>query len=499
MKDLKSVLVEKRKAKGFSQSQLAKELHVAKQTVSKWENGKGMPDVSMLTAISEVLDVTVDELLTGKEPETRVEIVEKEVNRKFSFRKLVAIISPIVIVLIIAVTMMSIYIPRAINKPTEPQKSEPVYLDMDIEGNIAGFDGGMGSNSYKAKTDKDGYSYYRFTAEFTSVYTFYVTALENSIVYFNEHEYNYPPLVETEYGEKLIKIQSILLMKAGDEVKISIYSKNSYSSYFSEFVYVKMQDTFTSITVEPHSEFAIALRVEEPTLVRYYMNPENWRHTAENLAFDRLLKLKYIDRSGEREYEELWRADDKNGTGSKKVLETVLKPFEAYKYEGYLNILIFKNPTDKVISVDSHPPFWVNEFVLKDEIEEIELDKIYEFSFNDETMYEYYNDTRFKYYKITITHNRYQKYKLCFDRFTYGGIYEIYSVYDMFNNGGLTLAQSGDAEEQVIKNEEIYFANTYWLKGGGSADNSPEAPKTYYIKVEKFGGVEKGRFYITKV
>lgn len=63
------LIAEKRKEKGFNQIQLAQLLNVSNRTVSKWENGDGFPDISMLPQISDVLDITIDELLTGQKPE----------------------------------------------------------------------------------------------------------------------------------------------------------------------------------------------------------------------------------------------------------------------------------------------------------------------------------------------------------------------------------------------------------------------------------------------
>lgn len=62
-------IAEKRKEKGLNQIQLAQLLNVSNRTVSKWENGDGFPDISMLPQISDVLDITIDELLTGQKPE----------------------------------------------------------------------------------------------------------------------------------------------------------------------------------------------------------------------------------------------------------------------------------------------------------------------------------------------------------------------------------------------------------------------------------------------
>lgn len=56
-----------RKQKGYSQETLAQELNVVRQTVSKWEKGYSVPDAVMLEKLSEVLDVSVTELLGGGE------------------------------------------------------------------------------------------------------------------------------------------------------------------------------------------------------------------------------------------------------------------------------------------------------------------------------------------------------------------------------------------------------------------------------------------------
>ena len=52
-----------RRARGLSQEQLAAELHVVRQTVSKWENGISLPDAGELLGLARILDVSVDELL----------------------------------------------------------------------------------------------------------------------------------------------------------------------------------------------------------------------------------------------------------------------------------------------------------------------------------------------------------------------------------------------------------------------------------------------------
>ena len=55
-----------RKEKGFSQEQLATRLNVVRQTVSKWEKGLSVPDAELLIQLSEVLNVSVSDLLGKK-------------------------------------------------------------------------------------------------------------------------------------------------------------------------------------------------------------------------------------------------------------------------------------------------------------------------------------------------------------------------------------------------------------------------------------------------
>lgn len=57
-----------RKAKGISQQEMAEKLHVVRQTVSKWESGRSVPDADVLLQIAALLGVTAGQLLgTGEE------------------------------------------------------------------------------------------------------------------------------------------------------------------------------------------------------------------------------------------------------------------------------------------------------------------------------------------------------------------------------------------------------------------------------------------------
>ena len=59
------MLIKRRKEVGQTQDDLADKLGVSRQSVSKWENGECMPDSEKLIKLSDVLDISLDEL-TGR-------------------------------------------------------------------------------------------------------------------------------------------------------------------------------------------------------------------------------------------------------------------------------------------------------------------------------------------------------------------------------------------------------------------------------------------------
>lgn len=56
-----------RKTKKLTQNELAEKLGVTDRSVSNWENGKNMPDLSLFKPLCEILGITINELLSGEE------------------------------------------------------------------------------------------------------------------------------------------------------------------------------------------------------------------------------------------------------------------------------------------------------------------------------------------------------------------------------------------------------------------------------------------------
>ncbi|MCI8308332.1 MAG: phosphoribosylformylglycinamidine cyclo-ligase [Lachnospiraceae bacterium] len=60
-------IMEKRKAVGLTQQQLADKLNISFQAISKWENGTAYPNIEILKDLAIILEVSVDEILSGSE------------------------------------------------------------------------------------------------------------------------------------------------------------------------------------------------------------------------------------------------------------------------------------------------------------------------------------------------------------------------------------------------------------------------------------------------
>ncbi|MBR5230787.1 MAG: helix-turn-helix transcriptional regulator [Clostridia bacterium] len=71
-------LQELRKQKGLTQEELAEFLFVSRTAVSKWESGRGYPNIDSLKAIAKFFSVTIDELLSGEEVLTIAEEDQKQ-------------------------------------------------------------------------------------------------------------------------------------------------------------------------------------------------------------------------------------------------------------------------------------------------------------------------------------------------------------------------------------------------------------------------------------
>ena len=70
-------IAELRKAKGWTQVELAEKLGVSDKAISKWESEGGFPEITQLPVLASVFDVSIDYLMTGKTPEAEIIVISK--------------------------------------------------------------------------------------------------------------------------------------------------------------------------------------------------------------------------------------------------------------------------------------------------------------------------------------------------------------------------------------------------------------------------------------
>ena len=85
-----------RKKYNLTQAELASRLHVTAQAVSKWENGRGVPDIELLKRLSEEFDVSISELIEG----------EKDVKKNNKLGLIIGIILIILVIVILVVVFI---------------------------------------------------------------------------------------------------------------------------------------------------------------------------------------------------------------------------------------------------------------------------------------------------------------------------------------------------------------------------------------------------------
>lgn len=113
-----------RKQKGYTQESLAIQLHVVRQTVSKWEKGLSVPDAELLQRIAEVLEVDVVQLLGGELPKREPDqnaLVEQlaRINEQLAVRNrrarriwravIIALVAMVVLSLLLSVLGLTAY------------------------------------------------------------------------------------------------------------------------------------------------------------------------------------------------------------------------------------------------------------------------------------------------------------------------------------------------------------------------------------------------------
>ena len=176
-KECGNFISELRKEKKLTQKELAEKIIVSDKAVSRWETGKGYPDVTSLVSLSEYFDVSVNELLAGKRltvediketaDENLISVFEQVQKNKKQQHLQVAVYTSVLIVVLLPVLIIigkELFVSMATQIQAENIISAVVSTVVGIVLLIVGFLIRKGNVSilhsyhYKNVTDIDVYS-----------------------------------------------------------------------------------------------------------------------------------------------------------------------------------------------------------------------------------------------------------------------------------------------------------------------------------------------------
>lgn len=127
----------KRKEQGLTQKQLAEKLNMSDKSVSKWERGICLPDVSVYLELCKILDISINEFLAGEDiPKETIEqkaeenIIQITKDNKNKQKYLKKIIRLLIVILVVFIFITSIFIYK---KSTQPQNYIEPYLEKSTE------------------------------------------------------------------------------------------------------------------------------------------------------------------------------------------------------------------------------------------------------------------------------------------------------------------------------------------------------------------------------
>lgn len=139
----------KRKDLGFTQKQLAEKLGMSDKSVSKWERGICLPDVSVYMELCEILGISINEFLAGEDiPKENIvkksedNLIEVAKDSKHRIKNLKSVIAVLFVVTIVALSVLGTLAYRYINAPKDYIVAlEPDSLEMKTAKLLSGPDG----------------------------------------------------------------------------------------------------------------------------------------------------------------------------------------------------------------------------------------------------------------------------------------------------------------------------------------------------------------------
>ncbi|BAL82952.1 putative Xre family transcriptional regulator [Selenomonas ruminantium subsp. lactilytica TAM6421] len=180
-----SIIKRLRESRKMTQLQLAEALNVSDKTISKWENGRGYPDIALLEPLAKTLRLSVSELLAGESI--------SNTNRCFNMKKIKFYVCPICGNVIIttgraAISCCGIMLPDL--EPETADSTHTVHVEQVEDEYYVAIDHEMGKKhyiSFVVAVKEDGYDLKKFYPEGAAEARFKRSNVRNLYYYCNQH------------------------------------------------------------------------------------------------------------------------------------------------------------------------------------------------------------------------------------------------------------------------------------------------------------------------
>ena len=96
----------KRKALGMTQKQLAEKLNMSDKSVSKWERGICLPDVSVYMELCEILGISINEFLAGEDVEKKsedniIQVTKDSKKKQKNLKSILAVVTTFAVIMVL--------------------------------------------------------------------------------------------------------------------------------------------------------------------------------------------------------------------------------------------------------------------------------------------------------------------------------------------------------------------------------------------------------------
>lgn len=106
---LSEKLKQLRSEAGLTQEQVAEKLNVTRSAIARWETDKGFPDITYLIAISELYDITVDELINGSKEVKQKITADSKIKKWYLYLLVILYLIAIVVYIAYFLIVLGIY------------------------------------------------------------------------------------------------------------------------------------------------------------------------------------------------------------------------------------------------------------------------------------------------------------------------------------------------------------------------------------------------------